>query len=290
MNNKKEAMLKSLGNYPQSEDGPPDEFKNHMSVYAYYKGTAFPMITGFADPDHWEDLKSKFHDVLTKTLRSGVSLQKQGQCYKEQMEQWEKKLVDMSRDKDGNKGTINQEVLAKTTLELGFDSTEQFQNLWYMNVHNLLKLGIIKDNDMFGFLIMGDPTLHNFPDQADRLFGEFANNIPPTDTGRGRGGTYGMIDHDPSIKTTEGASTMEEGHSTCCMEGQEFVDLKTKKKSPKKKGQNNKKKKKSKAMYINARTGTMQELPIELIKDDKLPDEVIKELRKKHHASQSKKQ
>jgi len=50
-------MLESLST--SDGVGPPTDFvaKDLMSVYAFYNGTAFPVIEGFPTADHWEERK-----------------------------------------------------------------------------------------------------------------------------------------------------------------------------------------------------------------------------------------
>lgn len=277
------AMMEMLRQMGVSANGPPDHFVKDklMSVYAYWNGTAFPVITGFKNADDWDDQKAKYSSVLVAGLRAGDTLEAQGQHYKRQMDLWEKTLLDLARKKNGKNGPISQEHIAQATERLGFPTPVAFQHHWYCNVHNLLKLGVIKDNDDFGFLIMGDPRNAALPlSQAERIFGDTLD-IP---------GTFTMCDHDPSITTNTGASTLPEGCETCAMPSKEFLEKKgyeydeKEKKVKKKKGQNNKKKKKNKHLYLNAKTGTFQEIDPKIVgKDNKIDKEELLKMRKKHH-------
>ena len=240
--------------------GPPTDFmqKDLMSVYAYYNGTCFPVIEGFDSPDHWEERKGEYQNVLVSGVRAGYSLKQQGIDYTKQMVSMEGCL--QKHAKKDPSGTMGKKVLQDACEELNLDPHE-FQQYWYMNVYNLLKLKVIEDNDHFGFLIMGSPQNGcQYPEQAERMTKNLGEDIAKT---------YTMSDHDPTIKAFDGSSCLPKNHEATCETGFDFckrhgVDVPETKKAKK----NRQKKEQKKAKAAAKKEDALAKHILQVIDDD----------------------
>ena len=108
---------------------------------SYYKGTACPIIP-MIDCGY----KAKAYEILIALLRDGLSIGKIGDDLIAQMDSIEETL----RLADGGLTTHKavQCVIDKFPMENQFD----LMNIWYTNVHILLKINRMKDDNMNGMV------------------------------------------------------------------------------------------------------------------------------------------
>jgi len=110
---------------------------------AFYKGTAFPLIT---EVDC--EFPKKAQEMMVKGLKHGISLAQQGKEYKEQMDLMESTLCDIAKGQ-----MITQNHINTWCKKMGTDE-DTLMDIWYMNVIALEKLKVIKSDNMNGMLYM----------------------------------------------------------------------------------------------------------------------------------------
>jgi hypothetical protein len=118
---------------------------------SYYKGTACPIV-----PKIDCGYKAKAYEILVAMLRDGLSIGKIGDDLIAQMDAIEETL----RLADGGQTTHKavQSVIDKFPLE----NQGALMTVWYTNVHILLKINRIKDDNMNGMmyrLVMGKKVI-----------------------------------------------------------------------------------------------------------------------------------
>ena len=122
---------------------PCTEFKN-KSVLFFYKGTTFPKIVDIPD---LEKIMFQGADVMiARGLRMGVSMEEQKKDYKEQLDLMERTFCDISQGK-----MLDDKVVEKAAKSLGI-SKHDFYYFWCVNICALLKMKVIKNDDMNGIL------------------------------------------------------------------------------------------------------------------------------------------
>jgi hypothetical protein len=120
---------------------------------SYYKGTACPIV-----PKEDCGYKAEAYKILVAMLRDGLSIAKIGDDLIAQMDSIEETL----RLADGGQTTHKavQCVIDKFPLDVGDQGA--LMTIWYTNVHILLKINRIKDDNMNGMmyrLVMGKKVI-----------------------------------------------------------------------------------------------------------------------------------
>tara|TARA_R110002074_G_C12030052_1_gene617443 strand:- start:35 stop:505 length:471 start_codon:yes stop_codon:yes gene_type:complete len=109
---------------------------------SYYKGTACPVI-----PENNCDLKSHALEILVDMLKRGSSISEIGDNLIKQMDSIEETL----RLADGGQTTRKAVQCVLDTFP-GLKNRIGLMTIWYTNVHILLKIDRIKNDDMNGML------------------------------------------------------------------------------------------------------------------------------------------
>ena len=113
--------------------------KNNYTAMMYYKGTPCPLV--FNNEKVVNEIKKQSEDMIKLGLKTGVSIKEQINDYISQMNIMVQKLVDS--EKEGGKGVYNSNVL-----------TERQATLWWLNVFALIRLKILRSDDMNGLSII----------------------------------------------------------------------------------------------------------------------------------------
>jgi predicted metal-dependent hydrolase len=119
-----------------------------ITVLAFYKGTMFPQDIEFENENSYHEAIDLWEQQITLGLRAGFSLKQQIEDYRNQLNEMERRLYEISQQ-----GLTNEEE--KIKLQNVFDDWGSFQKakyLWFANVRCLIKLRQIKDDDMNGFV------------------------------------------------------------------------------------------------------------------------------------------
>jgi hypothetical protein len=121
---------------------------------SYYKGTACPIV-----PKIDCGYKVKAYEILVAMLRDGLSIGDIGDNLIAQMDSIEETL----RLADGGQTTHKAvQCVIDTFPCLGKPDTSTLMTIWYTNVHILLKINRIKDDNMNGMmyrLVMGKKVI-----------------------------------------------------------------------------------------------------------------------------------
>ena len=117
-----------------------DKFTNPNGL-AYFNGTACPII-----PGQYYDFKRAAREMIKAGLVAGPSLQEQGDLLHAQMEQLEGSIARISKSKE-----VSDAHLDAWAEEMGEPLTGLLAH-WYINVHALLILKRIQNNDDYGML------------------------------------------------------------------------------------------------------------------------------------------
>ena len=108
---------------------------------SYFNGTCCPVVSG-----DFIDYKAKADKLLVNMLKGGETLSSIGKGIYEQMEMMEKTLSDIC----AGKPTTNKKI-KRWCQVVGLDHGG-IHIIWYMNVYILLKLKLIKNDEMNGML------------------------------------------------------------------------------------------------------------------------------------------
>ena len=128
-------------------------------IQAFYKGTPMPMVF-ICTPEEWQKQKEEWNPLIVSGLSKGHTLKWQLSLYKAQMEKREAFILKDCGGKGGNVGQKQVEHLrdSEEFKAFGFSKGEkgmlEIRHLWYMNVHHLLKFGVIKNDHDFGWMIL----------------------------------------------------------------------------------------------------------------------------------------
>ena len=134
-------------------------------ILAFYKGTPFPFTFGM-DLKDWTECKKSWDECIVVGLRCGVCLKTQIKDYFEQLNQIESFLQEWygeKRNKEKKKCKTNDPVVMTAGLQkqLKKDIKERFgqnydtiQAIWYMNIHMLMKMKQLEDNNDNGWIII----------------------------------------------------------------------------------------------------------------------------------------
>jgi hypothetical protein len=113
------------------------------TLFAYYKGTCISQISS----NNIDKLKKNLTKQIETGLRMGVSLQEQINDYKTQLDIIEKLWYE-SELKYGNDENLRIDYIVNN-YGCNMDT---ITSLWFMNIASLLKLKVIKNDDMNGFV------------------------------------------------------------------------------------------------------------------------------------------
>ena len=121
---------------------------------SYYKCTACPIV-----PKIDYGLKTEAYKILLAMLRDGLSIGDIGDCHNliAQMDAIEETL----RLADGGQ-TTHKAIQCVFDTFPGLENTSIFMTIWYINVHILLKIKRLKDDNMNGMLyrlVMGKKVI-----------------------------------------------------------------------------------------------------------------------------------
>jgi len=130
-----------------------------LMILSYYKGTAFPVTLGTTSKK-WNKIKECYEDAIQQGLRSGISIPEHKTLYKKQVDAMEKFMLEWGNTHPS--GMIRGDEIAPDLINYFRDwipkgedkPMSYFQNLWFMDVYCLIRLGEIKDDDMNGWVIM----------------------------------------------------------------------------------------------------------------------------------------
>ena len=104
----------------------------------YYKGTCFPITT---QPHLLDNFAECALSMIKDGLKMGDSLEEQKKYYKEQLDTIENTLCKTNNDPIKASFILNKEI-------------ELLQSTWILNILALLKLKVIKNDEMNGYLII----------------------------------------------------------------------------------------------------------------------------------------
>ena len=111
------------------------------TVLVFYKGTFVPIDIKVLN-------QVKEHKPVELALRHGFSLEQQAKDAFEQLDMIEQKLVKYSKGK---------EIFIQHAFRNIFkDDAETMMSLWVLNVYSLVRMKKLKDDDMNGFLCVGE--------------------------------------------------------------------------------------------------------------------------------------
>ena len=121
------------------------------SCICFYKGTAFPL--GIIGKNICKDLFMKTANIMIVAgLQNGHSIEEQKVHYKKQLDKMESELCKLSGGKRlNNKQTKSVIDTLSKRMNMSIDA---ISTLWYLNVSALLKLKVIEDDNMNGFITM----------------------------------------------------------------------------------------------------------------------------------------
>ncbi len=141
-----------------------DEF----AVLAFWKGTSYPTLFS-PSKQEWEQMQGVFDEALIEGLKQGLSLDQQATDYTNQLNEIEKFLNDwyikinqkVGRSRTARRsGKVQKRLKADIEKEFGEDF-QTIQIVWYMNIHSLLKLKKIENDDKFGFMYINKSNSSN---------------------------------------------------------------------------------------------------------------------------------
>ena len=120
---------------------------------ALYKGVSCPVTTG-----QYMNFHQMANQMIVENMQKGATIHEQGDFIIRQMDDWVEKLSTRVRynDKNGNKSGIKK-IVSNWIKSCGVSDTEMLLQ-WHVNVHALLKLKRIPNNECFG--------VHNVPKQV----------------------------------------------------------------------------------------------------------------------------
>jgi hypothetical protein len=113
------------------------------TLTAYYKGTCISQISS----NNIDKLKKNLTKQIENGLRMGISLQEQINDYKTQLDIIEKLWYE-SELQYGNDENLRIDYIVNN---YGYDM-DTITSLWFMNIASLLKLKVIQNDDMNGFV------------------------------------------------------------------------------------------------------------------------------------------
>lgn len=113
------------------------------TLFAYYKGTCISQISR----NNMDELKKNLTKQIENGLRMGISLQEQINDYKTQLDIIEKLWYE-SELQYGNDENLRIDYIVNN---YGYDM-DTITSLWFMNIASLLKLKVIQNDDMNGFV------------------------------------------------------------------------------------------------------------------------------------------
>jgi hypothetical protein len=116
------------------------------TLFAYYKGTCISQISS----NNIDKLKKNLTKQIETGLRIGVSLQEQINDYKTQLDHIEKIWYE-SELKYGNDKSSKNLRIDYIVNNYGYN-IDTITSLWFMNIASLLKLKVIENDDMNGFV------------------------------------------------------------------------------------------------------------------------------------------
>jgi hypothetical protein len=122
----------------------PLNTKNPICLF-YYKGTTYPLLIDA--PNLQETMFNQAHEMIVRSLKDGLSLEQQKKHYKENLDLWEQTLCDEAKEE-----LINEAVINRAIVKLGFSDRHYFMALWCLNICALLKLKVIKNDNNNGVL------------------------------------------------------------------------------------------------------------------------------------------
>ena len=116
------------------------------TVFAYYKGTRVPPLP----PKAFAQIEPGAYDLIKTYLTTGMTLAQVGQIVAADLDEWEQKLVDYqaAHPVDGRLTTAEKWLGGAWGPEYGKIWCE-----WYLSVAILLKLKIINNDAMNGWLV-----------------------------------------------------------------------------------------------------------------------------------------
>lgn len=116
------------------------------TLTAYYKGTCISQISS----NNIDKLKKNLTKQIENGLRMGISLQEQINDYKTQLDIIEKLWYE-SELKYGNDESSKNLRIDYIVNNYGYNM-DTIISLWFMNIASLLKLKVIQNDDMNGFV------------------------------------------------------------------------------------------------------------------------------------------
>ena len=130
-----------------------------FGVLAFWKGTSYPSLFTPSKQDY-EKMQEFFDQSIIEGLKNGLSLDQQATEYTDQLNKIEKFLNDwyrklnqtVGRSRTAKRpGKVQKRLKVDIEKEFGHDFTS-LHLVWFMNIHCLLKLKKIENNDKFGFM------------------------------------------------------------------------------------------------------------------------------------------
>lgn len=113
------------------------------TLTAYYKGTCISQISS----NNIEKLKKNLTKQIETGLRMGISLQEQIKDYKNQLDIIENLWYE-GELKYGNDENLRIDYIVNN---FGYDM-DTIISIWFINIASLLKLKVIKNDDLNGFV------------------------------------------------------------------------------------------------------------------------------------------
>lgn len=134
-----------------------------QTCFYYFNGTAFPVATY-----PYVDLTSRAHDVLTSGVRKGETLKNIGDYCMEQLKAWEKLMCIAMEGKLYTKTATAKwvDMVNEYQKKIGWSdknlTMEEMHVIWICNIHILLKLKRIENDNKNGTLFFEGNTIPLF--------------------------------------------------------------------------------------------------------------------------------
>jgi len=124
-----------------------------LGTYGYYKGTSIHCIYK-DEAGYVKKCSDAANTLITILLRSGKNLKFIGERTKERMDELEEYLCQAPDSKRTVEFSGKDYLDYLSNASGGKHSGEEFAFLWYVNMTVLLKLKVIDNDEMNGWLIM----------------------------------------------------------------------------------------------------------------------------------------
>lgn len=127
-----------------------------LGLRAYYKGTSLQLPVCISKTEEvWKEIERKGENQVVKFLQMGVSLDELKEVYLEQLNEIEDGLC-RTEDKSQLNGLVDQQEIVEKAIKgtrLESQGAEFATAIWFLNIAALLKMKVIENDNMNGWLI-----------------------------------------------------------------------------------------------------------------------------------------